>query len=130
MKFYEYVERMKDTLYTEDIEYSMRWGALLSRVNEWPVNVKSIGDSSEIIKIPRYHESERYKRYVPVSSSEISVCLARWGILLPVVTDLKQAVSTREWIICLMVEAKQGIGKNCMKKAWWDRRTGRNRDGF
>ncbi len=66
MKFYEYVERMKDTPYTEDVEYSMKWGALLSRVNEWPVNVKSIGDSSEIIKIPRYHESERYKRYVPV----------------------------------------------------------------
>ena len=52
MKFYEYVERMKDTPYTEDVEYSMRWGSLLSRVNEWPMNVKSIGDSSEIIK---YH---------------------------------------------------------------------------
>ena len=66
MKFYEYVECMKDTSYAEDIEYSMKWGALLSGVNEWPVAVKNIRDSSEIIKIPRYHESERLKRYVLV----------------------------------------------------------------
>ena len=66
MKFYEYVERMKGVPYTEDVEYSMRWGALLSRVNEWPLSVKNISDSPEIIIIPKYHESERYKRYVPV----------------------------------------------------------------
>ena len=66
MKFYEYVERMKGVPYTEDVEYSMRWGALMSRVNEWPLSVTSISDSPEIIMIPRYHESERFKRYVPV----------------------------------------------------------------
>jgi len=127
VKFYEYVECMKDTPYTEDVEYSMMWGALLSRVNEWPMNVKGMKNGT----------TDRKRKFAIIVTSICtflflgnSVCLARWGILLPVVTDLKQAVLTREWIICLMVEAKQGIGKNCMKKAWWDRRTGRNRDGF
>ena len=66
MKFYEYVEHMKGVPYTRDVEYIKRWGSMFSRMYEWPLTVKSISDSSEIIKIPKYHEADRHNRFVPV----------------------------------------------------------------
>ena len=66
MKFYEYIERMKGVPYTEEVGYIKGWGSIFSRMYEWPMTVKNIGNSYEIIKIPKYYANDRYRLFIPV----------------------------------------------------------------
>ena len=74
MIYNEYVELMSDRPYTEPpmITYKRGWGALLSRVDEWPYIVSKVDPMLDVVKLSPYRLNKDKGKYVRVTGFDPS----------------------------------------------------------
>ena len=102
MKYYEYVEKMKNVPYTESISMglNMGWFSMLSRYHEWPHLVEDIDDTLKVVKVPLFHKNEKTGNYVRVIGFTPRAFRGRDQLTDIIVSKSRAAIASESFLDC------------------------------